>query len=297
MASPQLNDIMAEMGALAAETFAAMGPPVDVHRLRACMRPVTKYGVIPPSISVRPVSVDGVPCEWLYSPAGDAGRRLVYLHGGGYIGGDLEMYRAHAARLAHVTGCSVLNVEYRLAPEHSILDARADCLRAYEWCAVNGPLGPGRARRMFIAGDSAGGGLALSTAYGLLDRNFPGPDAIATISGAVDMCMTEAIPHVLRDHYVKMKAFFLAGIDPRSPIVSPIYGALASLPPLLVQVGGAELGLVENIRFHERALAAGADITFELWPEMPHVWHLFAPLLPEANSAIDAIAAFLRRFD
>lgn len=297
MASPELNDIMAEMGALAAETFASMGPPIDVHRLRACMRPVTKYGVIPPSVSVKPVSADGVRCEWLFEPDSDTGRRLVYLHGGGYIGGDLEMYRAHAARLAHLTGCCVLNVEYRLAPEHSILDARADCLRAYEWCTENGPLGAGRARRMFISGDSAGGGLSLSTAYGLLDKGARGPDAIATLSGAVDMCMTEAIPLALRDHYVKMKAFFLAGIDPRNPVVSPIYGALSSLPPLLLQVGGAELGLVENIRFHERAAAAGVDVTFELWPEMPHVWHLFAPRLPEANGAMEAIATFLRRFD
>jgi len=297
MASPQLYELMTELGGMAAEYFASLGPPIDVARLRASMRPVTHHGVVPPSVSVTPVTADGVKCEWLFDAAGDPDRRLVYLHGGAYVGGDIDMYRAHAARLAHVTGCAVLNVEYRLVPEASIIDARDDAMRAYCWAVGQGPRGTRQARRMFIAGDSAGGGLTVSATFGLADRNQRRPDALATLSGAFDMCMTEAIPEAQLELFTRMKAFFLQGIDPRSPIVSPIYGALASLPPILMQIGGAELALVENIRFDERARAAGVDVKFELWPEMPHVWQLFAPFLPEANQALESIARFFKRFD
>ena len=297
MASPQLNELMADLGAMAADFFEALGPPPDMPRLRASMRPVTKRGVVPATVTATPVMADGVPCEWVCDRASDPDRRLVYLHGGGYIGGDIDMYRAHAAQLAHVTGCSVLNVEYRLAPEHSIIDAREDAMTAYRWAVRQGPRNAAPARRLFIAGDSAGGGLTVSSCQGLVDRDQRRPDALVTICGAFDMCMTEAIPDAQREMFQNMKKLFLGDLDPRSPIASPIYGSFAVLPPLLMQVGGAELALVENIRFHERAKAAGVDVTFELWPEMPHVWQLFAPFLPEANAALASIAKFLRRFD
>jgi len=297
MASPQLQELMTELGAMAGEYFAALGPPIDVARLRASMRPVTAHGVVPASVSVTPVVADGVRCEWLCDAASDPDRRLIYLHGGAYVGGDLDMYRAHAARLAYLSGCSVLNVDYRLVPEFTIADAREDAMRAYRWAEQQGPRGAARARRLFIAGDSAGGGMALTATYGLLDDDRRCPDALVALSGALDMCMTEAIPEAQRELFTRIKAFFLGRLDPRSPIVSPIYGAIASLPPLLLQVGGAELALVENIRFHERARAAGVDVTFELWPEMPHVWQVFAPFLPEASAAMENISKFLRRFD
>jgi acetyl esterase/lipase len=297
MASPQLQELMGELGAMAADYFQALGPPVDLPRLRASMRPVTARGVVPATVDASPVVADGVRCEWVCDAASDPDRRLVYLHGGAYIGGDLEMYRAHAGQLSHRTGCSVLNVDYRLAPECSIADARDDAMTAYRWAVGNGPRGAATARRLFIAGDSAGGGLALSTCYGLIDRDQRRPDALVAICAGLDMGMTEAIPEAQRALFTRMKQLFLGDLDPRSPLVSPIYGALASLPPLLMQVGGAELALVENIRFHERARASGVDVVFELWPEMPHVWHLFAPFLPEANAALGNIAAFLRRYD
>jgi acetyl esterase/lipase len=297
MASPQLFELMNELGAMAAEYFEALGPPANIARLRESMRPVTKRGVVPATVTAVPVVADGVRCEWVCDKSSDSNRRLVYLHGGAYVGGDLDMYRAHAAQLASVTGCSVLNVDYRLAPEASIIDARDDAIAAYRWAVSQGPRGATEARRMFISGDSAGGGLTVSSCYGLVERGERRPDALVTICGAFDMGMVEAIPEAQRELFGHMKKLFLGDLDPRNPVVSPIYGALASLPPVLVHVGGAELALVENVRFHERAKAAGVDVTFELWPEMPHVWHLFAPFLPEANAALASIAKFLRRFD
>jgi acetyl esterase/lipase len=169
----------------------------------------------------------------------------------------------------------------------------------------NGPNGPGEARATFIAGDSAGGNLTLATLLACRERCIPQPTAAIPISAATDFSgqgesfKTRAdVDPIIR---IDASMIYAAGLlytqgraDPLNPLVSPLHGDLAGLPPLLVQVGDIEVLLDDSTRFAAKAKAAGVDTTLEVWPHMPHVWHLFGGFLPEADQAIERIGEFVK---
>jgi acetyl esterase/lipase len=225
-------------------------------------------------------------------------RHLFYLHGGGYIAGSPTVYRHLAWRIALAVGAQVLAPDYRLAPEHPFPAALDDALAAYLWLLAEGA----EARQVVLAGDSAGGGLAFALLQRLRDENRPLPAAVAVLSPWTDLALTgaslqrnaEADPMLDVAELPRAARAYLDGADPRHPWASPIYGDLSGLPPALIQVGGDEILLDDAARLAARLDRAGGIARLEIWPRMPHVWHLFAPVLPEARRAIGRVGDFLR---
>jgi acetyl esterase/lipase len=174
-----------------------------------------------------------------------------------------------------------------------------DSTAAYRWLLRQGM----EPHRVVIAGDSAGGGLAIATLVALRDAGDPLPAAGVCLSPWVDLeglgeSMTTKVdldPLIERENLVKMGRLYLGEFDPRTPLAAPLYADLGGLPPLLIQVGTAEALLDDATRVAEKASAAGVDVTFEPWDDMIHVWQIFASMLPEAREAIDRIGEFIRK--
>jgi monoterpene epsilon-lactone hydrolase len=277
-------------------------PLSDANRsapeLRAGIESVA--GVVPllDGTTVEPIDVGAVPSEWVRPAAAVAPDScILYLHGGGYVIGSCNTHRALASHLAGRTGLPVLVVGYRLGPEHPFPAAVDDALVAYEWLLAEG-YEPGR---IVVAGDSAGGGLALATLLALRDRGRPlpalgvpiSPWTDLTLSGESMTSMADRDPMVTRPGLQRMADWYVGGADPKEPLVSPLFADPAGLPPLLVHVGEVEVLRDDAIRFAERASAAGVDVTLEVWPEMIHVWHVFGPDVPESEAAVARVAEFI----
>lgn len=247
----------------------------------------------------------GPACEWILPAVVDPGAKagkteaplILYFHGGGWVLGWYHTHRMLTARLAQAAGMPILAVDYRLAPEHPFPAALDDCLAAYRWLLAKG----WPPSRILFAGDSAGGNLVVAAMLALRDSGEPLPAGGACISPMTDQLMTGESFHartdaLLTEEFVAFaSAYYLAGTDPRSPLVSPLYADLSGLPPLLIHAGGDEILLSDCTRLAEEAMKAGVEVELEVWPEMWHVWHSFAPFLPEAKEAIDHVAAFAKR--
>ena len=250
-------------------------------------------------VECEPVSAGGVKAEWITAPNAAADRAILYLHGGVYIMGSINTHRELIARLSKAAQARILALDYRLAPEHPFPAPVEDATAAYRWMLEQG-LKPSR---IAVAGDSAGGGLTVAALVAFRDAGLPMPAAGIPISPWVDL---EAIGESMKtrssqDPIVKPEMIreiarvYLAGQNPRSPLAAPLYADLHGLPPLLIHVGDAEALLDDSKRLAERAKAGGVDVTLEVWPEMPHVWHLFAHFLPEGQQAIDRAGEFVRK--
>jgi acetyl esterase/lipase len=269
----------------------------DLAQMRANMERGAEATPLPPDVKFEPVSANGVSAEWAIAPDARSDRVLVYLHGGGYTMGSLATHRAACGRISRLARLRVLNVAYRLAPEHPHPAAVEDAVAAVRWVYAQG-IAPSR---VAIGGDSAGGGLTLATLIALRDAGAPLPAAGLCISPWTDLSASgESIrtkaavdPMVTEGPLRQMAAAYLGGKDARTPLASPLFADLRGLPPLLVQVGEAEILLDDATRLASRARAAGVDVTLEVWEEMFHVWHAFAEILPEAQRACERIAAWL----
>jgi epsilon-lactone hydrolase len=251
-----------------------------------------------PDVTSTPVDAGGVTAEWIVPPGATEGRVLLYLHGGGYVVGSVDMYRDLISRLARAAGARALGVDYRLAPEHPFPAAVEDATAAYRWLVSRGT----DPAYIAVAGDSAGGGLTLATLIALRDGGDPLPAVAACLSPWVDLegvgaSMTSKAavdPFVQKEMIQFMAQQYLGGRAPRTPLAAPLYADLQGLPPLLIQVGTAEILLDDATRIAERARAAGVEVSLEVWDDMIHVWQLFAPILPEGQQAIERIGAFIR---
>ena len=246
-----------------------------------------------------PVDAGGVSAQWISAPGARDDRVLLYLHGGGYVIGSVHSHRDLIARLSAASGCRVLGLDYRLAPEHPFPAPVEDATAAYRWLLDQG-VAPAQ---IAIAGDSAGGGLTAATLLSLRDAGTPLPAAAVMLSPWVDLegegasmkTRADVDPMVKRELVLGMAETYLAGGDPRQPLAAPLHAALEGLPPLLIHVGDHETLLDDSVRFAEKARVAGVDVTLEVWGEMVHVWHLFADELPQAQRAIERVGEFLRR--
>jgi acetyl esterase/lipase len=223
---------------------------------------------------------------------------ILYLHGGGYVMGSIATHREMVARMSKASGARALLVDYRLAPEHPFPAAVDDATAAYRWLLSQNI----KPSRIVVAGDSAGGGLTLATLVALRDAKTPLPAAGVCISPWVDMegtgaSMTtraKADPVVQKQGLLGMAQLYLGGKDPKSPLAAPLHADFRGLPPLFIHVGDAETLLDDSTRVAEKAKMAGVKVDLEIWPEMPHVWHLFAPFLPEGQQAIDKIGKYVQ---
>jgi acetyl esterase/lipase len=250
---------------------------------------------IPKGVVAEDRSFGGIAGEWLAAAEGAVGGTVFYLHGGGYFACSTRTHRPVTAGFAS-RGLAVFAPNYRLAPEHPFPAAIDDAVAAYLGLLASGiPAGA-----LTIAGDSAGGGLALATLIRLRDGAHPLPASCLLFSPWTDLAGTGAslVTNDKRDAMFNgdkialAAAPYLAGTNPRHPLASPLYADLHGLPPLLIHVGSYEVLLDDSTRLTERARAAGVTVTLRSWPVVPHVWQLFK-FLPEARQSMDEAARFL----
>ncbi len=252
----------------------------------------------------------GVPAEWVLPASCDGSRRLLYLHGGAFTMGSPKSHRNITSRFADKLGLAVLAIDYRLMPENSRLAGVEDCRGAYRWLLDNGPDGPGAAKKMYVAGDSAGGNLTLSTIAWVRDSGLRQPDAAVALSPPTDSTLgspslranmeTDAMLRPMFEGMAKFPrplllwlAWLTHRVSPRNPVVSPVYGDLSNLPPTLLHASEAEILFDDARRYVNRAVAAGSPASLQSWAHVVHVWHMFYPQLTEARDAWAEIEKFI----
>ena len=239
-------------------------------------------------------TIGGLSGERVDGPGAPFGT-LLYLHGGAYIAMSSRTHHAITGAFA-AGGLRVFAPDYRLAPEHPFPAALDDAIAGYEALRreAQGPL--------FVAGDSAGGGLALALMLRLRDEGRPLPAGAVLFSPWTDLAATGASLKTNRrrdplfdpDSIPETAAYYYGKANPRDPLVSPLYGDMKGLPPLNIWVGKREILLDDSRRVAEKARAAGVRVELEVRPVVPHVWQLLGGFLPEAVQSLDKSVAFLR---
>ena len=251
----------------------------------------------PRAVRITQATVGGVTGEWVESGSGAGEVILLYLHGGGYFACSARTHRPYTTAFAR-QGFTVFAPNYRLAPEHPFPAAVIDAVAAYRAVREAGATTPA-----VIAGDSAGGGLALATMLKLRDEGDPLPAAAALFSPFTDLVGSGgsrqtndkrcAMFH--GEGLARATEYYMAGADPRHPLASPLFADLKSLPPLLIHVGADETLLDDSTQLAERARAAGVPVELTIWPVVSHVWQLFHPFVPEGRQSLAAASAFLNQ--
>ena len=291
MSAAELEMVNAMLRAIPKE-----GPVEDWPLARANME--AALAALPPveGVSQTPLKVGATAAEWSAAPGAPQDRVLLYLHGGGYCAGSLKTHRTLVGQIAKSFKGRVLAIDYRLGPEHKYPAAVDDAVAAYQFILAQGI----KPSHIAIAGDSAGGGLTVATLLALRDKKIALPAAAWPISPWVDLEGRGASMKTKAESDLIVTADGLhnyakayAGARRGEALASPVNANLAGLPPLLIQVGSAEVLLDDSLTLAQKAGAADVDVKLEIWPHMPHVWHIFAPLLTEARDAISAGAAWL----
>lgn len=279
------------------KVYRSWGRATTVAQMRADWDAL--FGVDDVPAAVEPVLAGGVPGQWVTSPGADAGKVLLYLHGGGFQVGSSRSHLELMACISAAAGCRVLGLDYRLAPEHRFPAALGDACAACEWLFSQGF----DAADIALGGDSAGGGLALST---LLARRSAGqalPAAVVLMSAWTDLTASgESYDSGAASDPIHQRPMILAMArnylgphgDAHDPLASPLFADLHGLPPMLIQVGAGETVRSDSTLFADKARATGVDVELEVWDEMLHVFQQFPRELDEARAALQSIGRFLR---
>jgi monoterpene epsilon-lactone hydrolase len=270
---------------------------VPIEKRRLLMEEVVRRGIrLPRGMIVRPISASGVPAEWIEPVEADPAHVLLYLHGGGYVIGSIVTHRGLAARIARAAGARLLLIDYRLAPEHPFPAALEDALSAYHWLLTQG-IDP---HHLAIGGDYAGGGLTLAAALSLRDAGTHLPASLFLLSPWTDLTFSgeSATSRAARDPVLSISDDWLvdsyASKYPLThPLISPLFADLHDLPPTIIQVGSEEILFDDSSRLEAKMNAAGVVNWFEVWDGMWHVFQGFAPIVPEAQQAIQRLGLFL----
>jgi acetyl esterase/lipase len=282
-------------------------PRIDVERARALTARRAWSPRVPGGWRLRELyGADDTPLrgEWIEradrAPATkNAGPTIMYCHGGGYYFCSPRTHRSIVFGLATRADAAVFSLDYRLAPEHRFPAALDDATAAYRQLIVDG-IAP---ESIIIAGDSAGGGLALATLVALRDAGDPMPAGGLLFSPWTDLAATgasirtnDALDPMFSGSAIERAGKIYLGDTPAThPYASPVYADLHGLPPLFIMAGSTEVLLDDSRRVADNARAAGVDCELEVWNKMPHVWPIFAPFIPEGNRALDHAASFVRR--
>lgn len=257
------------------------------------------FGSAAETVSVEPVSAGGVPAEWVRVPEARHDRGVLYFHGGGFQVGSPRSHRELMAGISAAAGCGVLGLDYRLAPEHRFPAALQDACAAYGWLLAEGH----DPANLALAGDSAGAGLVVSTLLSLRSAGLPLPAAAVLMSAWTDLTASgpsyetraASDPIHQRPMILAMARGYLGDdCDPRDPLISPLFGDLHGLPPMLIQVGNRETVLSDSTLLAEKAEAAGIHVRLQIWDRMIHVFQQFPDELPEAGEARRDIGEFLK---
>ena len=292
MSKEQLETLVATLRAGRADST------TSIEDRRAGMKEMGDKLLAPPEAIIEEIEVAGCWTEWVYAPGCNPSRQVLFLHGGGYAIGSPHSHRLLAYNIAKAMDARVLVIDYRMAPEDPFPAAVDDAVAAWKWMLDQG----GNPAMMAIMGDSAGGGLAIATQVVLKNQGIALPACSCCISPWIDLEVTgesivtnaDADPSVAPDTVIRFSALYRDGTDPRNPLVSPLYADLSGLPPILIQVGTAEILMDDSTRLAVAARSVGVDVTLELWDDMPHIWHIFAPMLDEGQQAIVKLGAWAR---
>ncbi len=258
-------------------------------------------------VTLTAVDVNGVPGEWTVLADSDLSRRLLYVHGGGYVLGSINTHRRLVADICRAAGCVALSLDYRLAPEHTYPAAVDDAITGLEHIWSNGPDGPSDATSVFVGGDSAGGGLMLATLLAARERGVRMPTGGIGLSAWTDLAASpeELSAFGLDDPTIpnntvaitasqEWAAMYAGDADRKDPQLSPLFGDYEGICPLLLQAGSVEMICRDTERVAARARDAGVEVVEEIWDDMFHVWQGFAPMLPEGQEAIVHIGEWIR---
>jgi acetyl esterase/lipase len=273
----------------------ARGDRFDVGDMRRAMDAVAQ-SPLRRDVRVSAETAGGVPALWV-RPSTSTGRVVLYLHGGGYFSGSPRTHLGVISEIAAASGADVLAPAYRLAPESPFPAAVEDAWKSYWWLLESG-VAP---EQIVVAGDSAGGGLVVALLLAVRDSGIPLPAAAVLLSPWLDLTCSGPTMHnnaatdYLNEASMRRVAdMYLDGTDPHSPLASPLFADLHGLPPLLIQVGSAEMLLDDAKRFARRASAANVPVELELWDGMVHVWHFMHAIEPSSRQALARIGRFVR---
>jgi epsilon-lactone hydrolase len=276
-------------------------PEVGIAARRQRLKAYERWVPRPPvSTETHDQPLGGIAAVRVATPASLPDRHILYLHGGGYTCGSPALYRHLLWRFCDAAQARLAAIDYRLAPEHPFPAALDDAVAAWQGLLAEGA----DPRHCAVIGDSAGGGLALALALRLRDAGGPQPAAVVALSPWTDLAITSrsiddnaaADPILNAADLAPLAAHYLASANPFDPRASPLYGDARGLPPTLLQVGSDEILHDDAVRMAEHMRAAGCVVALEVWPRMPHVWHAFAPFLPEARRAIARVGGFVRQW-
>ena len=277
----------------------ALKKPIQTGEFRK--RPVEPAWRCPAGYVYRLVELDACTVEYLTPEDAVTGRVILQLHGGGYIGPMKNIYRRFAVRYSKISyGADVLSVDYRVAPEHPFPAALEDAAAGYRWLLEEKGYEP---EKIVIAGDSAGGGLALSLVLYLKDQGLPLPGGIITMSPWADVTLSGEsyeskyeIDPLFGNSRENMlyQCSYIGDADPKNPYLSPLFGDFSGFPPILMQVGEYEVLLSDTIRVSDKAKKAGVKVRTSVYAGMFHVFQMGLDLIPESREAWEEIGEFLR---
>ena len=303
MPSREYHEVVEAMQAQAASLIAA---DLTVEQQREAMETGFSFPM-EDDVTLTEVDANGVPGEWTVLPDSDSNRRLLYVHGGGYVLGSIKTHRRLVADICRAAGCVALSLDYRLAPEHPFPAAVDDAIAGLEHIWANGPDGPSEAGTVFVGGDSAGGGLTLATLIAARERGVRMPTGGIGLSAWADLAAgpEELSAFGLEDPTIPDNSFaitasqswasmYAGDADRTDPLLSPVFADYDGICPLLLQVGGVEMICRDTTRISERARAVGVEVVEEIWDDMFHVFQAFAPMLPEGGEAIQHIGEWIR---
>jgi len=253
--------------------------------------------LFPTRSAVKESRIADVPVAWIRQTK-TTQRTIMYLHGGGFTFGSPKSHLQHMARLAKMCNATVLAVDYDLAPENPYPTALEQIQKVWEMLIQDKTF---NVKKVVIAGDSAGGGLALASVMRFRDANLPQPACVILLSPALDATFSgksyssnDSKDVLLNSDKLEFFAAAYAQLQSRYiPFISPVYADLKGLPPLLIHVGSDEMVLSDSETVAKHAKRAGVPVTLFVGEGMWHGWHFFASYVPEAKAAMRAVAEYV----
>lgn len=274
------------------------GGPQSIEAFRDRFKSTMDQMIVPDGIHTTQTMLGDRPALRVEPDHSPRSGTILYFHGGGWMVGSPQTALSMTGNLVARTGFRSYSLDYRLAPEHPFPAAVEDALSAYRALLDDGQ----DPAAIVFAGDSAGGGLTVSTCLAARDAGLPLPAATVAFSPAFDLTGSGETmdtkagidPIFTREHLESMAPLYLAGQDPRQPLVSPaLFADPTGFPPMLLQAGTNELLLDDSTRMAARARDAGVNVILDITADVPHVFQSFAGVLDEADEALDRAALFL----